>query len=47
MTLATELNPHKTELNPHKAVPGGSCAGADQKRLPRTARSSPVRSWQG
>ena len=23
MTLADELNPHKTELNPHKAVPGG------------------------
>jgi hypothetical protein len=23
MTLAAELNPHKTELNPHKAVPGG------------------------
>ena len=23
MTLAAELNPHKTELNPQKAVPGG------------------------
>ena len=32
MTLAAELNPHKTELNPHKQSPAASRAGADRKR---------------
>jgi len=37
MTLAAELNPHKTELNPHKAVETASRAGTDQTGLPSSA----------
>jgi hypothetical protein len=42
MTLATELNPHKTELNPHKAVPAASRARAS-KAAP--SRGSPGTRW--
>jgi hypothetical protein len=46
MTLAAELNPHKTELNPHKAVEAASRAGTDQTGLPSSARARRHGSWQ-
>ena len=46
MTLAAELNPHKTELNPHKAVETASRAGTDQTGLPSSARARRDGSWQ-
>ena len=39
MTLAAELNPHKTELNPHKAIEATSRTEADQTSLPSLGQS--------
>jgi hypothetical protein len=46
MTLAAELNPHKTELNPQKAVETASRAGTNQTGLPSSARARRHGSWQ-
>jgi len=45
MTLAAELNPHKTELNPHKAVETASQPRRNRSDGPSELGQSPP-AWQ-